>query len=287
MQPQNSQQNEASLHAIDYWQVLKNRYGVILLTFLLVFLTAAVITYVMPKKYESAALVEVKPISDIDPVGMRGGGIGTPMTRQFMNTQFEIIVAPETLGRAIDKIQLETSWGQDRKTVIDVLRQIVRTTQRRGTDLIEISVRHRKKEEAQRIAEAVYEAYKDRRYDLEINVRKDQLKAVKVELQNKSDRVAELRKRLMDIAEKVGVIWVESERGGETIGGELELRQLAERQLYEAERERDQLKFQIDKLLAVADEDLPGLAADLPDVGFREAYNKFEDAKAEMEARKQ
>lgn len=283
MQPQNSQQNEASLHAIDYWQVLKNRYGVILLTFLLVFLTAAVITYVMPKKYESAALVEVKPISDIDPVGMRGGGIGTPMTRQFMNTQFEIIVAPETLGRAIDKIQLETSWGQDRKTVIDVLRQIVRTTQRRGTDLIEISVRHRKKEEAQRIAEAVYEAYKDRRYDLEINVRKDQLKAVKVELQNKSDRVAELRKRLMDIAEKVGVIWVESERGGETIGGELELRQLAERQLYEAERERDQLKFQIDKLLAVADEDLPGLAADLPDVGFREAYNKFEDAKAELQ----
>lgn len=286
MQPQNSQQNEASLHAIDYWQVLKNRYGVILLTFLLVFLTAAVITYVMPKKYESAALVEVKPISDIDPVGMRGGGIGTQMTRQFMNTQFEIIVAPETLGRAIDKIQLETSWGQDRKTVIDVLRQIVRTTQRRGTDLIEISVRHRKKEEAQRIAEAVYEAYKDRRYDLEINVRKDQLKAVKVELQNKSDRVAELRKRLMDIAEKVGVIWVESERGGETIGGELELRQLAERQLYEAERERDQLKFQIDKLLAVADEDLPGLAADLPDVGFREAYNKFEDAKAELQTAK-
>jgi len=286
MQPQNSQQNEASLHAIDYWQVLKNRYGVILLTFLLVFLTAAVITYVMPKKYESAALVEVKPISDIDPVGMRGGGIGTQMTRQFMNTQFEIIVAPETLGRAIDKIQLETSWGQDRKTVIDVLREIVRTTQRRGTDLIEISVRHRKKEEAQRIAEAVYEAYKDRRYDLEINVRKDQLKAVKVELQNKSDRVAELRKRLMDIAEKVGVIWVESERGGETIGGELELRQLAERQLYEAERERDQLKFQIDKLLAVADEDLPGLAADLPDVGFREAYNKFEDAKAELQTAK-
>ena len=42
MQQQNINQSEASLHAIDYWQVLKNRYGVILLTFLLVFLTAAV-----------------------------------------------------------------------------------------------------------------------------------------------------------------------------------------------------------------------------------------------------
>ena len=55
--PQSS--NEASLHAVDYWQVLRNRYGIILLTFLLVFLTAAVITRVMPKKYSSTAVVQV------------------------------------------------------------------------------------------------------------------------------------------------------------------------------------------------------------------------------------
>lgn len=288
MQTQNTNQSETALHAIDYWQVLKNRYGVILLTFLLVFLTAAVITYVMPKKYESAALVEVKPINDVNPVGagVRGGSMGVPMTRQFMMTQFEIIIASETLGKAIDKIQLETRWGQDRNTVVETLRNIVQTKQKPGTDLIEISVRHRKKEEAQAIAKAVYEAYRDRRYDLEMSVRKDQLKAIKIELQNKSDRVAELRKRLMDIAEKVGVIWVESERGGQTIGGELELRQLAEKQLYEAERERDQLAFQINKLLAVEDEDLPAIAAELPDVGFKEAYNKYEEAKSELQTAK-
>ena len=28
------QQNEAALHAVDYWQVIKNRYGIILLTLL-------------------------------------------------------------------------------------------------------------------------------------------------------------------------------------------------------------------------------------------------------------
>ena len=38
------QQNETALHAVDYWQVIKNRYGIILLTLLLVFMTAAVIT---------------------------------------------------------------------------------------------------------------------------------------------------------------------------------------------------------------------------------------------------
>ena len=164
---QNSNQNETAQQAVDYWQILKNRYGVILLAFLLVFLTAAVITYVMPKKYESIALVEVKQIVDMDPTmsGIKSGN-GAQMSRQFMNTQFEIIVAPETLNIAIDQIQLESRWGQDRKSGLAQLKGIVRTSQRRGTDLIEISVRHGKKAEAQTIAKAVYEAYKERRNQL-------------------------------------------------------------------------------------------------------------------------
>ena len=32
---------ESKLHMLDYWQVLRNRYGIILLAFFLVFLTAA------------------------------------------------------------------------------------------------------------------------------------------------------------------------------------------------------------------------------------------------------
>ncbi|MBK1831599.1 polysaccharide biosynthesis tyrosine autokinase [Verrucomicrobiaceae bacterium R5-34] len=283
MQQQNINQNESSLHAIDYWQVLKNRYGVILLTFLLVFLTAAVITYVMPKKYESSALVEVKPINDVSPTMMQTAGTGPVMTRQFMNTQFEIIVAPSTLELAIDKKQLETRWGQDRKTVLNTLRGIVQTNQRRGTDLIEISVRHRKKEDAQAVAEAVYQAYEQRRNDLEMGIRREQLKAIQVELQNKSDRVAEMRKRLMDIAEKVGVIWVESERGGEMIGGQLELRNLAEKQLYEANREKEQLSFQINKLLTLDDDELVAVAAELPEVGFSDNYNQFVAAKRDLQ----
>jgi len=283
MQNQNTNQNETNLHAIDYWQVLKNRYGVILLTFLLVFLTAAVITYVMPKKYESMALVEVKPIVDIDPAGGRSmGSTGMTMTRQFMNTQFEIIVAPATLELAIDKIQLETRWGENRKTVLQILSGIVRTSQRRGTDLIEISVRHRKKEDAQAVAEAVYQAYEQRRKNLELGFRKGQLKAIKVELQNKNDRVAQLRKRLMDIAEKSGVIYMETEQGDRTIGINSGLVEMAEKELYQAERDREQLTFQINKLLSLDREELIAVVADLPDVGFKEYYNMYVEAKRDL-----
>jgi succinoglycan biosynthesis transport protein ExoP len=283
MQNQNTNQNEANLHAIDYWQVLKNRYGVILLTFLLVFLTAAVITYVMPKKYESMALVEVKPIVDIDPAGGRSmGSTGMTMTRQFMNTQFEIIVAPATLELAIDKIQLETRWGENRKTVLKILRGIVRTSQRRGTDLIEISVRHRKKEDAQAVAEAVYQAYEQRRKNLELGFRKGQLEAIKIELQNKNDRVAQLRKRLMDIAEKSGIIYMETEQGGRTIGINSGLVEMAEKELYQAERDREQLTFQINNLLSLDQDELIAVVAELPDVGFKEYYNKYVEAKRDL-----
>ena len=281
---QNTNQSEAAQQAIDYWQILKNRYGVLLLTFLLVFLTAAVITYVMPKKYESIALVEVKQIVDIDPtMGGVKGGMGAQMSRQFINTQFEIIVAPETLGLAIDKIQLEARWGQDRKAVLAQLRGIVRTSQRRGTDLIEISVRHGKKAEAQAIAKAVYEAYKDRRNNLESSVRSDQLKALKIELTNQNDRITLLRKRVEDLAEKHGLIFVEDERGGKTIGSTLPLKEKADNDLYEANRKRDAVAVQINKLLAVDQADLIAVAAELPDVGFKEDFVKYEDAKRDLE----
>ena len=285
MQNQNTNQNEANLHAIDYWQVLKNRYGVILLTFLLVFLTAAVITYVMPKKYESMALVEVKPIVDVDPVLGRGGSsTGMPMTRQFMNTQFEIIVAPATLKLASDKIQLETRWNENQKTVLKILSGIVKTSQRRGTDLIEISVRHRKKEDAQAVAESVYLAYEQRRKDLELDIRKNQLNAIKVELQNKSDRVAELRNRLMDIAEKSGIIYMETEQGDKTVGINSGLVEIAEKELYQAERDMEQLRFQIKNLLAKDRDELISVIAELPEVGFREYYNKYVEAKRDLQA---
>ena len=97
------------------------------------------------------------------------------------------------------------------------MKKSTRTSQRRGTDLIEISYRDEDALLARDVATALYEAYKERRHELEMGKRKDRLKAIKVELINKSDRVAELRKRLMDVAEKSGLIYVETEEGGKMI----------------------------------------------------------------------
>src|SRR6478752_1619127 len=109
------QQNEAALHAVDYWQVIKNRYGIILLTLLLVFMTALVITYVMPRKFESEAMIEVKPrASGMAPfAGELGGGSAASrqMTAQFFPTEFEKIKSSNSLSKVVDKLQLESKWN--------------------------------------------------------------------------------------------------------------------------------------------------------------------------------
>jgi polysaccharide biosynthesis transport protein len=108
------QASEASLHAVDYWQVIKNRYGIILLTFLLVFMTALVITYVMPKKYESKAVVQVRPKGS-GPVLMPGlaGGMGMEDMTNFYPTEFEIIKAQKTLNEVIENLDLVNKWNSD------------------------------------------------------------------------------------------------------------------------------------------------------------------------------
>lgn len=111
------------------------------------------------------------------------------------------------------------------------------------------------------------------------------LTLMRKDLQKKSDEVAEKRKKLMDVAERVGVIWVESERGKEMIGGQLKLRDLAEKQLYEAKREKEQLKFQMEKLLTLNDDDLISVAADLPEVGFQGNYKKYVQAKRDLQVK--
>ncbi len=204
-----------------------------------------------------------------------------------MNTQFEVIVAPATLDIALGKKDLLKRLGGDREKAIERMRNSIHTNQRRGTDLIQIAYRDEDQKLSLDACTAVYEAYRERRIELEMDMRKQQLKAIKVELQNKKDRVAELRKRLMDIAEKVGVTWAEGGSGGKVIGGEPELRQLAEKHLYEAERERDQLAIQIKKLLVADEDDILPLVAELPDVGYKEIYQKYEEAQKEIETLKE
>ena len=74
-------------------------------------MTAAVITYVMPKKYESEATIEVKPRRPgMSPLGDRlHGDFGRQHDPQFFGTEFEKIKSRNSLEKVVENLELGQS----------------------------------------------------------------------------------------------------------------------------------------------------------------------------------
>ncbi len=287
---QSPQQQEASLHAVDYWQVIKNRYGVILLTLLLVFMTASVITYVMPKKFESFATIEVKPRErTIDPLGGMMHNSGPTMTAQFFGTEFEKIKSRNSLSRVIDNLDLTTKWTTDRETVLRILKGIVNTQNIRGTDLIQITVRHTSKEDARDITAEVARSYKEYRTDLEGKTQDKGINEIRKAVRQQEDKVEERRKVLTTISRTKKIIY----------HGDRELMQgsgldedseaaFALNRYTQMESEKTQLESQIQSLLKYDSEALLiyASALDLPDNIIKTLYPQYLELKRSIEGLK-
>ena len=289
MNPQESNPSEASLHAIDYWQVIKNRYGIILLTFLLVFMTALVITYVTPKKYQSTATMQVRPrVASVEVLpGVVSGSAGG-MTQSFFPTEFEVIKSQKTLDLVIDDLNLTNHWGKDRETVRRTLRGIIDAQNIRGTDLIEVRVRAGSASDARMIAERVSTAYRMRRTELE-NQRSDQ---ALVELRDavlaQEDLVEEKRKVLTQLIRNEKVMYTPSGSGMGQLGGytpEQEAQDAA-RRYADLEAEKIKLESQIETLLRYDGDQLMTYAAglNLPENIIKSLHPQFLEAKRQLDA---
>lgn len=285
-------QSEASLHAIDYWQVIKNRYGVIILTLLLVFMTAAVITYVMPKKYESYAKIEIKAREELmDPFpGMAGSSARKATPQNFFNTEFEKIKSRKSLMKVIDNLELASRWGYDLETTFAILSNIVDTDNIRGTDLIVISVRHKSPEEARDIAAEVARAYKEYRAESEDREVQKGLEELKKQIRVQEDTVEQARKLLAQIVRTKGIIYygqdsVYRNAGIEDEHGALE----AQKTFIALETEKMQLDSMIKTLLKYDQDQLMSYAAglELPENVIRTLYPKYLEMKSMFEGFKQ
>lgn len=281
------QQNEASLHAVDYWQVIKNRYGVILLTLLLVFMTASVITYVMPKKYESYATIEVKPRErTIDPLGGMMRTTGPSMTPQFFGTEFEKIKSRNSMTRVVDKLDLANKWDVEPEAVLKILKGIVNTQNIRGTDLISIRVRHTNKEDARDITAEVARSYKEYREDLEGKTIQRGINELRKAVGEQGDKVEERRVSLTTISRTKNIIYHSDRqmmlRGGLDEDSEAVFALNSYNQL---ESDKMQLESTIESLLDYDSDALLIYASglDLPDNIIKSLYPQYLELKRQIE----
>ncbi len=288
MNPANHQdQNEAALHAVDYWQVIKNRYGIILLTLLMVFMTAAVITYVMPQKFESKATMQVKPPGmGMRPFGQNFSETSGKTTPQFFATEFEVIKSRNSLEKVVDNLKLEKHWGLNKEQCLRILDSIVMTENIRGTDLITIRVRHTDKKDACNIAEEVTDAYKQYRTELETSEAERLMKELDKAVRQQDDKVQERNKALASIAREKGIIprgneFLFNNRGFDDDFGANEATKI----FHQIEQEKLQLESQIGSLLKYDADQLMVYASglDLPDNIIRTLYPQYLELKRHMD----
>lgn len=248
--------SDAALHAVDYWQILKNRYGIILLTFILVVLTAAVITYVMPKKYEATAVIQVNPLGSKNQV--MSGAASPLMTRQFFGTQFKIIESEENLKRAAERCQLPEKMGVTIDDAALVLQKGLSTRQERGTDMIEISLRMTKenREYVKPLTEAVAVAYSELRTNQEVKRREQTRYELEKKIQKQEDIVEDYRNRLLQFSTETGIIYFDRNNSGGTTDT-VRRGLVIQEQLYdEAIKERDELELQVKNIIGLDDDSL-------------------------------
>ncbi|MCX6846018.1 MAG: polysaccharide biosynthesis tyrosine autokinase [Verrucomicrobia bacterium] len=283
------QQNEAMLHAVDYWQVIKNRYGIILLSLLLVFMTAAVITYVMPKKYESETTIEVKPrLPGLSPLGSQLNELaGTGrMTEQFFGTEFEKIKSRNSLQKVVQNLELVNRWGVDKEAALAILKGIVNTQNIRGTDLISIRVRHTNKVDARDVAEEVARAYRMYRAEIETRDADNALQELNKAVRNQEDKVEERRKVLATIVRTKGIIYKGTDSFyGQTGVDEDQGARTALESFNMLEQEKRKLESQISSLLKYDSDQLMVYAAglELPDNIIRNLYPLYLESKRQLD----
>jgi polysaccharide biosynthesis transport protein len=286
-----SNQNEAALHAIDYWQVIKNRYGVIILTLLLVFMTAAVITYVMPKRYQSRATIEIKPpASLIDAFGnLSAQRTYGRVTQNFFNTEFEKIKSSNALKRVVDKLDLTARWGMDQQLVLATLDSIVDAQPRRGTDLVDIRVRHRSPEDARDVAAEVAKAYQEYRGESEAHSLQRGFAELKRQIRIQEDTVEQERKLLAQIVRARGIIYSGRDSMYRGMGSDDEMAARdAVTEYTKLEQEVAQLKSTINTLLRYDEEQLISFAAglEMAEGGLRMLHPKYLEMKTAFEGLK-
>lgn len=204
---------DAKLHFLDYWRIIRIRKTVILAVFLLVVLTTTVVTFFIKPTYASTVRIAIeKDTSDIAPlIGFR------PMAQYdpyWIQTQFEKIQSRSVLHPVIDDpdLNLQKLWAKRYKRpslttneMYQVLKKSIDVEQGRNTSVIEITVYSDLKEEAAKIANKIAQTYKQQRVDNQMELSKAGIKELEKQEKAQKEKIRVAQAEVDDLKAKLGV----------------------------------------------------------------------------------
>lgn len=208
-----AEQQDSSLHFLDYWRVVVARKEIVLIIILIVMVLGFAVSYfVLPQKFEAQCRIEVKRDStDVDIFAQQMMGGYDPY---FLRTESVTITALPQLNEVIDNLGLRKEWGREengdvqeltREETVMLLRSMISIDQVRDTSQISIGVRSTDSNEAANIANGIADVYKKYRLDSALEPRKQGIATLKEEEIAQRRSVAEAEKKVEDIRKEGGV----------------------------------------------------------------------------------
>jgi capsular exopolysaccharide synthesis family protein len=212
MEPaKNQPSQEASLHFLDYWRIIRIRKTIIITVFLITAIIATVVTFLLPSSYASTARIKIENDNASDVQSIENAQMGGGYDPYFIQTEFEIMQSEQVLGRLISKLNLNEEWGKKYngnvplKTdeTMELLKGRMSLSPERNTKLIDITFYSEDKDDAARLANGVAEAYRDYRFSLRtqlasngISVLEQSFEEDEGKIQTMQSNVDNLRKEL-------------------------------------------------------------------------------------------
>ncbi len=204
-----SAMQDAKLHFLDYWRVIRLRLPIIILAFLLVVVTAGVTTYFMPRQYQSHVIIEVE--QNDQKIRIFGDGYqGMGMDPRFATTQFQIIQRKEMLYPVIDSMNLLQKWGETygirtREQAYFKLRSMIDVREVRNTNLLQISVESTNPQEASDLANTIAQEYQRKRIDEQQKILSRSLATLEDEVSKQRKKVQEANDEMSRLRTELGI----------------------------------------------------------------------------------
>jgi len=211
--PQNQPPQEARLHFLDYWRIIRIRKAIIITVFLITAIIATAVTFILPVSYSSTAQIKIEPDTGSDIPSMNGLSTVNPnYDPYFQQTELEILQGPEVLGKVIEKLNLNAVWGKKygvdtfkTSETMDFLKHQISLAPVRNTTLVDITAYSSDKQEAANIANAIAKSYQDYRLGRHTQLTVGGIKVLEEQYQSEDQQLQEMRAKVDSLRKELNV----------------------------------------------------------------------------------
>ncbi len=267
----NESGTELQKHAMDTWQVVKNRLGLISLSVILIFAAAAILTYIMPRKYRGHVEMTIERITQDINVFDKNRGDSLAFTQEYIKTQFETITKPTTLYPVIEKLELAKRWElPNRQAALARLRANLETQSMLRSDFVTIDYYDQDSQLAATIANEIAKSYMAQRNNIETEKKQKALTVLQQQISDQEDLRRQAQVRSQEAKRKAGIVgdWVVG--GGSTLNpgsdirtSEENMQMSREQLLMQSDQDILTLQTEIDQIANLSSDDLIAQASGL------------------------